>query len=343
MRYLKKAWYVAGFSEELVAGALLARTLLEQPVVFFRTAEGGVKALADRCPHRFAPLSMGRLMPEGDLECPYHGLRFNGAGACTRNPHGDGSIPKAAQVRAYQVVERHGLLWWWAGEADEADDTRIPDYSFAQRAHPDATVKGYMPTDCDYQLLVDNILDLTHADYLHGGSLGSGAITRVMPKVTDLGDSSVAIAWHSVGDLAPPAFDMHLKRQGQPTDQWTEVTWTAPATMRLHVGATLLGEPREAGFDSENLHLVTPESAGRCHYWFWTTRNVAISPQANEVVTGVVKKAFSQEDKPMLEAQQRRMGPAEFWSLKPVLLAGDAGAVRARRKLAALIDAESTD
>jgi vanillate O-demethylase monooxygenase subunit len=89
--------------------------------------------------------------------------------------------------------------------------------------------------------------------------------------------------------------------------------------------------------DTLNLHLATPETATTCHYWFWTTRNFAISPQANVQVRGFVEHAFRQQDKPMLEAQQRRIGEADFWSLKPVLLAGDAGGVRVRRKLQQMV------
>lgn len=341
MNYLKNGWYVAGFSEDLPAGGLLTRTLLDEPVVFFRTPGGELRALADRCPHRFAPLSAGQLTDNGHLMCPYHGLVFDGSGHCVHNPHGDNTIPKAAAVRAYAAVERDRLLWWWGGDAKRADTALIPDYSFAAKAHPDATIKGYMPTDCDYQLLIDNILDLTHADYLHSATLGSGALTRVAPKITDLGERQVRITWLSSGDVAPPAFDMHLARQGQPTDQWTEVTWTAPSTLQLHVGATLQGEPRDAGFDSMNLHLATPERAGKCHYWFWTTRNRAIHPEANKAISAIVRRAFAEEDKPMLEAQQRRIGGADIASLNPVLLPQDAGGVRARRKLAALMDAEA--
>jgi vanillate O-demethylase monooxygenase subunit len=155
--------------------------------------------------------------------------------------------------------------------------------------------------------------------------------------VTDPDDRSVRIAWISSGDLAPHVFDMHLRRQGQPTDQWTEVTWTAPGCMLLNVGATLRGEPRERGVDTLNLHLTTPETATSCHYWYWTTRNFAIDAHANAEIQSFVRHAFEQQDKPMLEAQQRRIGGAEFWALKPVLLPGDAGAVRVRRKLQQLI------
>jgi vanillate O-demethylase monooxygenase subunit len=198
-----------------------------------------------------------------------------------------------------------------------------------------------MPTACDYRLLADNIMDLTHADFLHAGSLGSGAITRVQPQVEDLGERSLRITWLSHGDRAPAAFDAHLREPGQLTDQWTEVTWTAPCAMLLRVGATLQGEARERGVDTANLHLATPETTGRTHYWYWSTRNFAIDPHANAAIRPVIEFAFAQQDKPMLEAQQRRIGTAEFWSLKPALLRSDAGAARARRKLDALIAAEA--
>jgi len=339
--YLRNTWYVAGFAEEFTPGRLVARTLLGEPLVLFRTDTGTIAALADRCPHRFAPLSAGRLCDGGrTVECPYHGLRFGADGACAHNPHGDGRMPKAAVVPTHAVRERDRLVWLWAGAPADADESLIPDFSQVTAAPDDATVRGYMPTACDYQLLVDNILDLTHADHLHAGVLGSGALSRCRPQVSEPGARSVRIAWISSGDLAPPAFDMHLREQQRPTDQWTEVTWTAPGCMLLNVGATLQGEAREQGVDTVNLHLTTPETAMTCHYWYWTTRNFAIDPQANAHVRGLVEHAFSQQDKPMLEAQQRRIGAAEFWSLDPVLLAGDAGAVRVRRKLQHLVAQE---
>lgn len=344
MNYLKRAWYVAGFADELARGQLLARTLLDEPLVFFRRPDGAVAALQDRCPHRFAPLSAGTLCDEGaSVQCPYHGLRFDGGGACVHNPHAGGAIPKAAAVKAWSVRERHRLLWIWGGDASDADEALIPDYSAVTSAPDDATIRGYMPTDCEYRLLADNILDLTHADYLHAGTLGNGAITRSQPQVTDLGSRSVRIVWRSSGEKAASAFDNFLRVPGQPTDQWTDVTWTAPANMLLRVGATLLGEPEEQGVDTHNLHLATPESPGRTHYWYWSTRGFAIDPHANAAIKPMIEFAFSQQDKPMLEAQQRRIGSADFWALKPVLLPSDAGAVRVRRKLEALIGSDGVD
>jgi vanillate O-demethylase monooxygenase subunit len=341
MTYLRNAWYMAGFADELQPGRLLARTLLEQPLVFFLDAQGAPAALLDRCPHRFAPLSAGKLVDDGRaIECPYHGLRFDAGGRCVANPHGDRAIPKAAAVQAHAVRARDGFLWWWAGDAAQADESLIPDYSHVAGVPADGSIRGYLPTACDYRLLVDNILDLTHADYLHAGSLGNGSLTRTPPLVDDLGPRSARITWLTSGELAPPAFDMHLRRHGEPTDQWTSVTWSAPSNMLLRVGATLLGEPREQGMEAMTCHIATPEGPGRCHYWYWATRHFALNPHANEAIAKLIHHAFSQQDKPMLEAQQQRMGEAEFWSLKPVLLPGDAGAVRVRRKLGALIEGQ---
>jgi vanillate O-demethylase monooxygenase subunit len=336
--YFRNAWYLAAFTDELEAGRMLARTVLGEPLVFFRSPDGSIASLFDRCPHRFAPLSAGKLCDGGaSVECGYHGLRFDAQGACVRNPHGRGSVPQAARVKRYVAREINGMIWWWAGDPETADTGLIPDCSDVTAAPRDATVRGYLPTACHYQLLVDNILDLTHADYLHAGSLGSGALSRCRPKVEDLPGNNMRVSWISSGDYAPPAFDAQLRQQGQLTDQWTEVTWFAPSLMHLRVGATLQGEPRESGVEAMTWHIATPETAERTHYWYWSTRNFAISPEANAAIGPLIEYAFSQQDKPMLEAQQRRIGSSDFWSLLPILLQSDAAAVRVRRKLDALI------
>jgi phenylpropionate dioxygenase-like ring-hydroxylating dioxygenase large terminal subunit len=339
MAYLRNAWYVAGFGDELPTGKLLARTFLDEPLVLFRRPDGSIAALYDRCPHRFAPLSMGTLCEGGaSVQCRYHGLRFDGSGACVHNPQGP--APKAATVRSYPVCERDGLIWLWMGDTRAADEALIPDYSAVTAAPEHATVRGYMPTACRFDLFVDNILDLSHVDYLHPTTLGSGALSRTRPQVSEPTQRSVKIEWNSSGDLAPAAFDTHLRQQGQPTDQWTEVAWTAPSTTRLCAGATLQGEGRAAGVGTMNLHLATPESATTVHYWYWSTRDFAVSAEANAFITPLIEGVFRNEDKPMLEAQQRRVGAADLLALNPVLLPADAGSVRMRRKLQSLLSAE---
>lgn len=337
MNYPRNQWYVAGYDEELAAGKLLARCYLGEDVVLFRAPDGTPRALTDRCPHRFAPLSAGTLR-DGTVQCGYHGLTFDGEGACVHNPNG--ATPKAACVRAYPVRERDRILWIWMGDAAKAKDSLIPDLSAVAQAPEYASFRGYPPTACDTMLLVDNILDLSHVDFLHPTTQGSGALSRVQAVVEDLSTRSLKVSWISNGDLAPPVFDAHLREQGKRTDQWTEVTWVAPAVMVLSVGATLQGETRSQGVDSLNLHLGTPARDGFTHYWYWSTRDFAISPEANAHIRPMVEYVFSQEDKPLLEAQQQRIGTRDFLSQKPVLLSIDAVDMRARRKLKALADAE---
>jgi len=336
--YPRNQWYVAAYDEELAAGALLPRCFLGEDVVLFRATDGTPRALKDRCPHRFAPLSAGTVR-EGTVQCGYHGLTFDGEGSCVHNPHGP--TPKAACVRAYPARERDRIVWIWMGDPSLADDAQIPDLSDLPKAADDATFRGYLPTACDTMLLVDNILDLSHVDFLHPTTLGSGALTGVPANVEDLSPQSLKVSWISHGDYAPAAFDAHLREQGQLTDQWTEVTWLAPTNMVLKVGATLHGEERASGVSTLNLHLGTPERAGSTHYWYWCTRDFAVSPEANAFIRPMVEHIFREEDKPMLEAQQRRLGAVDFLSNKPVLLTIDAAPMRVRRKLTALKEAEA--
>src|SRR3954465_9112197 len=108
-RFIRNAWYVAMWGADLAPGKMVGRTILNEPIVFFRKEEGGVAAMTDRCSHRFAPLSMGKLMPGDRVQCIYHGLEFGADGKCVKNPHGNCTIPSASHLKGYTVVERHSL------------------------------------------------------------------------------------------------------------------------------------------------------------------------------------------------------------------------------------------
>src|SRR4051794_6661097 len=114
MNYLRNVWYAAAWSEE-IGRTPLGRKLLDRPITLFRATSGTSVALADRCPHRFAPLSKGKLV-EDAIQCPYHGLRFDTDGRCVYNYHGP--VPKAASVHRYPMMERYGVAWIWMGEPD---------------------------------------------------------------------------------------------------------------------------------------------------------------------------------------------------------------------------------
>jgi vanillate O-demethylase monooxygenase subunit len=340
MAFLRNTWYIAAWQDEIAAGALFNRTILNEPIMFYRKQDGMVAAIGDRCPHRFAPLHMGKL--EGDcVQCPYHGLRFYSSGQCAHNPHGDGTIPKAARVKAYPVAERHLAVWIWMGDPALANPDLIPDYAFLAAAKPTARNTGYLHTKANYELLCDNIMDLSHVDFLHPTTLGGGALSSTRPQVSELG-KKVRILWEARNAIAPPGFAVHLPDPQAPADVWTDVIWSAPALMHLSTGVTPAGKSFDEGVSTSNLHMMTPETDTTTHYFYANTRSfVQDDAEFNNMVDRMLIGVFAGEDKPMVEGQQQMMGTADLWSLKPILLQVDAGAVRVRRTLERLIKEES--
>lgn len=336
-RYLKNAWYLAAWADECSNGTVLVRTLLDIPIAIFRDSDNAVHALHDRCPHRFAPLSMGGL--EGNaLVCGYHGLAFGGDGQCSHNPHGP--VTRAMKTRSFPMREAHRGLWIWMGDPKLACDATLPDLSFVDRTPDTAFSKGYVVGNGHYQLFTDNILDLTHADYLHPDTLGGGAFTRTRAKVTEL-EHSVKVEWHAFNETPSP-LSAGMRGSEAPVDSWTEVEWHAPGIMTLKSGAVLAGTSRSAGGNVLNLHIMTPETSRSTHYFYASTRDFAMDDaDLNQNFAAARDHIFSTEDKPMIDAQQSRMGDSDFWNLEPVLLRIDEGAVRVRRRLDAMIAAET--
>jgi len=331
MPFLQNAWYMAGWANEIEPGQMVHRKLLDQPIVFFRRGDGQLAALHDRCPHRFVPLHLGTL--KGDaIECGYHGLQFDCTGRCVVNPHSS-TIPAAARVKPFAVTEKDGIAWIWMGEADEARHDLLPDFSRLHAAPPNAASRGYLWTDCNYKLVADNVMDLSHADFLHADSVGGGAFTSAKTRVEEHGDD-VHITWECQHDSAPPAYDRLMPRPGQPVNFRTEVRWRAPGIMHLDIAITPQEDPGSEGLRTDNAHIVTPETESTTHYFFWLTRRFQVDDEEiNSRRQAIMYNAFSNQDKPMLSEQQRAMGTDDLFGLGPVLLPGDAGAVRARRKL----------
>ncbi len=339
MTYLRNCWYMAAWSDEVgVSG--LARTLLEIPVFLFRDAAGTAQSLLDRCPHRFAPLSVGDVA-DGAVTCRYHGLAFDGTGHCVRNPHGP--VTSALRVPSYPVAEKYRALWIWMGDPSLADPALLPDLAFIDQAPDTAFNKGYVLGAGHFQLFVDNILDLSHTDFLHPDTLGGGSITRTKGKVEQREDGVIAIKWDSFDDVPPPLVRSKLPEGVDRADSWTHVEWSAPAVMKLVNGAVPAGTPRQGPGISANVHIMTPEGPKTTHYFFASTRDYATDDaELNETIRVMRAHIFSTEDEPMIAAQQARLGDEDFWSLKPALLRIDEGAVAVRRRLDALVAAEQT-
>jgi vanillate O-demethylase monooxygenase subunit len=128
------------------------------------------------------------------------------------------------------------------------------------------------------------------------------------------------------------------------TDMWTSVLWHPNGVMALRFGATPAGRPREEGIDTWNAHIVTPETARSTHYFYFNTRDFRVDDaEYNRKMADGLRHAFTTEDKPMIEAQQRRLGDADLFDRAPVLLATDQASTRARRVHARLVAAEEAD
>jgi phenylpropionate dioxygenase-like ring-hydroxylating dioxygenase large terminal subunit len=339
MSFLQNIWYATAWSEEVAPSRMLGRTVADTPLVVVRSESGGIAVLEDRCPHRFAPLSMGQLTAHG-IRCGYHGLEFDSSGSCIANPHG--SAAKALRVRSFPAEERFGMIWTWFGPAGDADPAFIPDMSGIRRTPATAFSKGYLPTAANHLLLVDNILDLSHADYLHPHTLGGGAMSRTKAQV-DEREHSIFVAWHALNEVPIPIFKPLLADAQAPCDSWTEVEWFANGVLLLRAGAVAVGEPWERGIDTHNAHIMTPESSGRTHYFYCNSRNYRVDDETyNQQMAAGLRAAFETEDKPMIEAQQRRIGARDLLEEGPALMQIDTASVRARRRFNRLLAQEAS-
>src|SRR5262245_39525107 len=136
-------------------------------------------------PHRKAPLSSGEVVGS-DIQCGYHGIRFAADGTCTHVP---GNVPVGRDFRArcFPAREVHGLIFVWFGEASLADPALIPD--FDENVKPGWTgVHGMLYVTANYQLLIDNILDLTHVVFVHKTTLAGGGVAETPLRVEIDGD-----------------------------------------------------------------------------------------------------------------------------------------------------------
>src|SRR4051812_153243 len=125
--FIRNAWYVAAWADE-VGETPLARRICNEPVVLFRDQQDRVAALLDMCCHRGAPLHMGKVVEEG-LQCGYHGLIFDRSGTCVRVP-GQEHILERTQVRSFPAVEQDAFVWIWMGDPAEADPAAIVPYPY---------------------------------------------------------------------------------------------------------------------------------------------------------------------------------------------------------------------
>ena len=262
--FVRNAWYVAAWPEE-VGDRPLGRTIMNEPIVLFRDAEGRAAALEDRCCHRGAPLTHGDLVPDG-IECGYHGLVYDRSGRCVRIP-GQDRIAGAARVRSYPVVERQQFVWIWMGDPALADEGALVDYPWHDQPERWPHRRAMFRIAANYMMMIDNLMDLSHLGYVHGGTIGGS------PMVHSTADMSVARTPTGVmltremrGMAPPPTFRRAVGFEG-PIDWRQEFEYVAPAAVVQWAGAVDAGkdvkdEDDPGGFRNRLFHGATPETEG---------------------------------------------------------------------------------
>lgn len=289
---VRNAWYVAARSSE-VGRTLLARTLLEERVVLYRTGDGVPVALEDRCPHRAFPLSRSKL--DGDrIVCGYHGMAYESGGRCVHIP----SIPNAApnvRVRSFPLVERGPLVWIWMGDAGKADEAAIPDLHWL--ADPQwTTVTGDVRIGTNYVAMHENLLDQTHFTFLHEGSVGTPEWAAAPLDVAQDGDV-VRLRRELKSSPAPGIYAQPMGVEGRLVDRVSEAAFIGPAG---HVAFATISnvEPRaeREAFHVNIVHLFTPERQNSIHYWWFNSRDFALESQSASEYLRASSEAAYMED-----------------------------------------------
>jgi vanillate monooxygenase len=337
----KNAWYVACTPHE-VDDKPLGRMICGEQIVFYRDGNGQVAALEDFCPHRGAQLSLGRVC-EGNLVCGYHGLVMGCEGKTVSMP--GQRVQGFPRIRSYPAVERHGFIWVWPGDAQLADANEIHHLEWAD--NPEwAYGGGLYHIDCDYRLMIDNLMDLTHETYVHTTSIGQKEIDEAAVSTKTQGEHVITSRFMN-NVMPPPFWRANLRGNNLaddvPVDRWQVCHFIPPSHVMIEVGVAHAGK---GGYNADArdkvssivVDFLTPETETSMWYFWGMARN--FSPK-DKALTAQIRdgqaKVFA-EDTAVLEAQQRNL--SRYPDRKLLMLNIDAGGVQSRRIIDRLIAQE---
>jgi vanillate O-demethylase monooxygenase subunit len=288
---------------------------------------------------------MGDQIGDDRIRCKYHGLEFDGNGICVHNPHDRGLIPRSSALRTFPIHEYCGILWIWMG-SKEPDTSLLPDLSFFLPTSPfQQGGRGSLIMKVPFELVVDNLMDLSHAALLHEGILGNDQSIKANTDSGKRHGKVYAKRW--MPGIDPPEYlDLIYKGDGSKIDMWHDIEWQPSANLLLDVGATSPGMTKEDGTGVFAQHIVTPMTDTTCMYFFMSARRNP--PHRTETEDAKIQArllelrriAFAEQDAPIIQAQYEtilRMG-----SYCPHALAGiDKAVVLWRRMFEGMLKNES--
>lgn len=341
MSFVRNSWYVAGWSKDF-GEKMRPLQIVGVHIVLFRSSAGVLSALEDRCPHRLLPLSKGKQI--GDtIQCGYHGMTFDHSGKCVRVP-GQDNTPQRANVQAFPVVERHGIVWVWMGDANLADEDAIfdiPEFSDgAWHIHHG----GQLHLKAHYLNVAENLVDPAHVSFVHPTTLGNSASEDVPVHVSTSGD--VIRAWRWIRDAPPVGFFQEFGGFEGHVDRWHYYDLHLPSTAVIDFGSITTEEncpedERNRGVRVFALHFVTPVNENYTIDHWMHLRNAAVGEDAaSSKIDTLLEMAF-EEDKAILEAiHEAEQRPQ---SRKPVRIAIDKGPTVYRKRIREMIESETVE
>lgn len=292
-------WHPVAQSHEVVKDAPLSVTLLEQAVVLWRSDDGTAQAFVDRCPHRGARLSMGRV-ENGHLECPYHGWQFASGGQCVKVPAVPGFVPPATQrVKAFEVREAYGLVWLRLDNNVEVKSA-LPAFSAEADEHLRKVNCGPYDVAASAPRIIENFLDMSHFGFVHEGWLGSRDATAIAAyKVENTATGVLATGCKAV----QPQSNLHSTTAAE-VEYTYEVTapYTAVLTKIPEEGTSKAGWRESIGLF---ICPITPETS---RVWFRLA--VADFESSDEQLREFQHTIFVQ-DQPVLESQRPKALPLD--------------------------------
>jgi phenylpropionate dioxygenase-like ring-hydroxylating dioxygenase large terminal subunit len=288
---LKNAWFPLARTRRIKPGKPISRMLDSTPIVLWRDERGAVHAMEDRCAHRRAALSGGKIV-DGTLQCPYHGWQYDTAGRCVNIPSlgKGGKISSHFCVDSYPVVLRYGWAWVWWGNPVDADEAYIPDIPFLD---PTKDAPGGRLTRFSYQapqeLVVENLLDLTHLDFVHGSIFGDPFGAGEEQILVDHTDEVITMTRISEQRLPPKAQAFLTKGKRQDIHQTMQihvrsgvaigVAWSTPPGWGICLFLPNVPATPDRTYQEGLLKLIGPEWYGK-YVMPWASRIVTLQDAA---------------------------------------------------------------
>lgn len=296
-------WHPVAQSADL-GRAPLGVTLLEHDLVVWRDAPGAVHAWSDRCPHRGARLSRGRLLeatqaPGGRLlECPYHGWRFDAEARCVAVPALPAwRPPQGFRAHPYEAQERYGLVWVRLQPGQVA----LPAFAAEDDARLRKVTCGPYEVAASAPRIVENFLDLAHFAFVHDGTLGA----RPHPEIDDYTVQDTPTGLLATGCRAfQPLSSIHATG-GARVDYTYEVV--GPYTAVLGKAPDAATVPI-AGFRESIALFVCPVTPETSRVWIRMAMTDFVSP--DEAMRAFQDAVFA-EDLPIVESQRPRRLPLD--------------------------------